>query len=525
MRGRRPHGAQRGTTARRSVSVRGPDGAGRMARCGAGPAAGRGTMAPWAPSRPATTGPRSATSAGGHLSWARPSRTSSRPSTTPSAASSRGWCSTSGPAPARWRERRRRAGRATRVTAIDGSRAMLEVGRREAERTLVAEVAGRIVWQTGLAQALPFADGSFDLALSSFVMQLVPDRPAALREAGRVLRPGGRLALRDLARRRPAVRAGGGLRGAGGRGRARRCGRGRGAPQRRYPVARRPPPRSSAGPASASVTARAGLLEHRWTPRTYLEFLERYDAADLFGSLAPEAAGASSDRTAERLAALPRDRLRLAGRDRHRDRPATCLSDSRPGSGLGVGRLALGRLGVRPRQPPRLRPRPRPPPVRPRPPRRAAERPWRRPRRGRSARWHRSGSTRSATLSTASKSTRRSMGNAIDCGQVVGQRPDLDRLEDLEQRAALLVDGWRTPTGTSGTSTVSSSVIRTTNRSTWSGRLGQPVDLDRRGRGPAGPSCRRPTRSTRAWTRRDGAGAGRTRGRRRVTSSLAVPWP
>ena len=42
-----------------------------------------------------------------------------------------------------------------------------------------------------LADELPFADGSFDAAMSSFVFQLVPNRARALREARRVLRPGG----------------------------------------------------------------------------------------------------------------------------------------------------------------------------------------------------------------------------------------------------------------------------------------------------------------------------------------------
>ncbi len=49
-------------------------------------------------------------------------------------------------------------------------------------------------WLEGDAAAMPLASGSVDLVLSSFVLQLVPDRAAALRDAMRILRPGGSLA-------------------------------------------------------------------------------------------------------------------------------------------------------------------------------------------------------------------------------------------------------------------------------------------------------------------------------------------
>ncbi len=50
-------------------------------------------------------------------------------------------------------------------------------------------------WLRGHAERLPFDDGSFDLVVSSFAYQLVPRLTAALAEARRVLRPGGRLAF------------------------------------------------------------------------------------------------------------------------------------------------------------------------------------------------------------------------------------------------------------------------------------------------------------------------------------------
>lgn len=46
---------------------------------------------------------------------------------------------------------------------------------------------------TGDVQALPFADGAFDVALAMHMLYHVPDIPLALRELRRVLRPGGTL--------------------------------------------------------------------------------------------------------------------------------------------------------------------------------------------------------------------------------------------------------------------------------------------------------------------------------------------
>lgn len=76
------------------------------------------------------------------------------------------------------------------VTGLDPSGGMLEIAQRHAGERLAPGVASRFEVAVGPADRLPFGDASFDLAVSSFVLQLVPSRASALREIRRVLRPG-----------------------------------------------------------------------------------------------------------------------------------------------------------------------------------------------------------------------------------------------------------------------------------------------------------------------------------------------
>jgi ubiquinone/menaquinone biosynthesis C-methylase UbiE len=57
---------------------------------------------------------------------------------------------------------------------------------------------GNVVAAQGDARALPYADASFDAAYLVAVLGEIPDQDAALRELGRVLRPGGRLVVGEL---------------------------------------------------------------------------------------------------------------------------------------------------------------------------------------------------------------------------------------------------------------------------------------------------------------------------------------
>lgn len=63
---------------------------------------------------------------------------------------------------------------------------------REARDTLVPQLAPPVAAANVDAQALPFADASFDLVVANHMLYHVPDRPRAFAEIVRVLRPGGR---------------------------------------------------------------------------------------------------------------------------------------------------------------------------------------------------------------------------------------------------------------------------------------------------------------------------------------------
>jgi SAM-dependent methyltransferase len=171
------------------------------------------------------------------------------------------------------------------VVGIDPSGGMLDIARRDAEEHLPGPIVARYRTEVAPADAIPLEDASIDLAVSSFVLQLVASRAAAFREIRRVLAPGATFAwVSWLDTDRPYE------------------------PDR---VANEvldefgfdPPEPGDRGGDFASVASaangmrRAGFTEvraterelvHPWSPEDYLDFYAKFDEQSLFDDLEPD---------------------------------------------------------------------------------------------------------------------------------------------------------------------------------------------------------------------------------------------